>query len=349
MTEEEIPMRREKPVLLLTMGSAMLISSSVALAAPPISYGQYTASGGTITTGAVSSGTFTGGNCPTNFSCGTEITGDGFMQRQLTDTITGEVYFQTVILEKGSDVPSQDGSAGQTDTGYAYLADTKFADESFVKQGGGTGIADTSHVLAQPTISAADQSTFTGDTAINVGWAKTAPEDLIDVHQVISDPSKTSVDFRLTDSSTDNTLPVITLQETVWMPATGETVTSTTDRQVFYLKQLKSDADSTTATQLELLPQNTGDPTQTLTYLTDDIMQGMWLGQQVAGASFGTISYTRNPNPDSANPPPSSSATISYSDQSTTGPSFGAAPEANWNDTFFNSDGSPVPTFDVTP
>jgi hypothetical protein len=327
-------MRRSHAVL-LTMGSAMLIASSVVLAGPPTAYGQYSASGGTIANNA----------CDTaNFICGTEITGDGFMQRQLTKISgpdAGKVYFQTIILEKGSDV-SQDGS------NIAILNGVKFADESFVQQGGGTGIADSSHVFATPASTLLpDQSTFTGDTSINVGWAKGAGENLIDVTQTIEDPSVAQVSFTLQDASNDNTLPIITLNELVWMPATGETVSSTTDRQVFYLKQLKATADSSPSTQLELLPNNAGDPTQTLTYVTDDIMQGMWLGQQVAGASFGTLSYTRNPNPLSSGP--SAYANINYSDQSATGPSFGAGPEANWNATFFNADSSPLPTFAATP
>jgi hypothetical protein len=287
--------------VLLTMGSAMLISSSVAFAAPPISYGQYTATAGTITTNA----------CPSGFTCGAAITGDGFLQRQVTETATGNAYFQTIILDKGSTVA--DGT---------ILTNATFADESFVLQGGGTGIADSSHVLAVPAVGAADQSTFTGDTAINVGWAKGVSENLIAVDQNIDDPGKASMLFNLTDNSTDNSNPIITLNETVYMPPSSGPATG--DKQVFFLKQLQAASAGTTVA----LPTG-ATPATTVSYSTGDIIQAMWLGQQVTGGTtggaqmFGTQSYTVNPT--------TTATSVSYSDQTAVGPFnwdpvFGAAP-----------------------
>lgn len=310
-------MRRTNTVL-LTLGSAMLISSSVALAAPPISYGQYTATGGTITTGEVLGGTFTAAACPAGFTCGAAITGDGFLQRQVTDTGTGNVYFQTIILDKGSTV------ASNGTTGFADLSTSPFADESFVLQGGGTGIADSSHVFATPT--APDTSTFTGDTALNVGWAKGTTENLIDVHQVIDDPNKATMDFSLTDASTDNSQPIVTIDETVYMAdAAGNNPNN--DRQHLYLKQLKASGAGTTVA----LPTG-ATPATTLSYAANDIVQVMWLGQQVTGGTtggqqlFGTQAYTINPT--------TTATSISYSDQTATGP-------WNWDTTFFGA----APTF----
>lgn len=311
-------MRRANTVF-LTMGSAMLISTSAALAAPPISYGQYTASAGTITTGAVVGGTFTASACPTGFTCGAEIKGDGFMQRQITETSSGSVYFQTVILDKGTTATSN------PTTGYVDLSAKPFADESFVLQGGGTGIADSSHVFATPV--APDTSTFTGDTAINVGWAKTAPENAIDVHQVINDPAKANMDFRLTDASSDNSQPIVTIDETVYMAdALGNNPNN--DRQHLYLKQLKAATGGTTVA----LPASNPPVATTVSYNGGDIVQVMWLGQQVTGGTsggaqlFGTQSYTVNPT--------TTPTSVSYSDQTATGP-------WNWDTTFFGA----APTF----
>jgi len=311
-------MRRTNTVL-LTLGSAMLISSSVALAAPPISYGQYTASSGTITTGEVVGGTFTASACPSGFSCGAAITGDGFLQRQVTETSSGSVYFQTIILDKGTTAGSD------PTTGFVDLTAKPFADESFVLQGGGSGIADSSHVYATPV--APDTSTFTGNTAINVGWAKaSASENLIEVNQIIDDPSKANLNFTLTDASTDNTEPVVTIDETVYMPATSGP--PGTDKQRFYLKQLKATADGTTVA----LPVSNPPVATTVNYLSGDIVQVMWLGQQVTGGTsggaqlFGTQSYTVNPT--------TTATSVSYSDQTATGP-------WNWDATFFGT----APTF----
>jgi hypothetical protein len=282
------------------MGSAMLISSSVAMAAPPIGYGQYTATAGVITTNP----------CPAGFSCGAAITGDGFLQRQVTDTGTGQAYFQTIILDKGSTIA--DGT---------NLTNATFADESFVQQAAGAGIADSSHVFATPV--APDTSTFTGDTLINVGWAKTPAENLITVNQNIDDPGKASMLFTLTDNSTDNTNPIITLNETVYMPPTSGPATG--DKQVFYLKQLQATAGGTTVA----LPDSNPPVATTVDYLAGDIIQAMWLGQQVTGGTtggaqlFGTQSYTVNPT--------GAATSVSYSDQTAVGPFnwdpvFGAAP-----------------------
>ena len=278
-------MRRSNTVL-LTMGSAMLISSSVALAAPPISYGQYSATAGAITPSA----------CPTGFSCGAAITGDGFLQRQVTETSSGNVYFQTIILDKGSTIA--DGT---------NLGTATFADESFVQQGGGTGIADSSHVYSPAAVGAADQSNFTSNAQILVGTQFKDPTDnLIQVNQTINDPTTlTNVDFQLEDASTDNTQPVITIDSTVYLTPGGSGTPAATDpRQRFYLKQLKATAGGNLAdlgTGATVTPDTTAVP---LGYAANDIIQVLWLGQTVATDNtdpsivqpFGVQSFSVNPN-----------------------------------------------------
>jgi hypothetical protein len=276
--------------VLLTMGSAMLISSSVAMAAAPTAFGQYTATAGVITP------TGTGG-CPTGFTCGAAITGDGFLQRQITDGTN--TYFQTIILDKQSNVPLSGGLAD--------LSNATFADESFVQQGGGTGIADSNHVYNPSNLAAADKSNFTSNATILVGSQfKGATDNLIDVNQTINDPTTlTNVAFSLQDASTDNTQPVITIDSTVYLTAGGTGTPAATDpRQRFYLKQLKASASGNLA---DLGAGATVDPTSAsvpLAYAANDIIQVLWLGQTVQTDNtdptviqpFGLQSFSVNPN-----------------------------------------------------
>ena len=329
---------RKEHTLLLTMGSALLISSSAAFAAgPPINYGQYQAdSSGNITLGTrVSTGPTTGtlstgvGNdCPVpGGTCGVPITGNGFMQRQIT-TSSGDIYFQTIILEKNTQIdPGTDG--------YANLSSKPFADESFVKQHSSVGIADSSHVFASPTTS--DTSSFTGDTTINTGWAyQSGTNNRIEVTQTIDDPTigrRSNMTFNLTDASSDNTEPVITLDQTVYLPKDTATTSTTNDRQRFYLKQLKASGGGTTVA----LPDSTPTKPTTLSYSSGDILQVMWVGQTVGGGTstggaqtFGAQAYTTNPNATGT----TTTASVNYANQASTGP-------WNWDSAFFGA----APTF----
>ena len=287
--------------LLLTMGSAMLISSGVAMAGSPTPYGAWSVNSGAITTNVA---------CPSGFSCGAAITGDGFFQRQLTAT-DGTKYFQTIITPTGA-------TAGGTGPALSTL---EFTDENFVKQGGGTGIADSQNVSAAGTI--ANPGDFTSTTAINAGWAKaSASENQIDLHQGLNDTTNQfTLDFTLQDASTNNSAPVVGINESVGLYTAGNPNSSPTDKQVFYLKQLKAPASGTSAA----LPAG-ATPATTISWATGDIIQAMWLGQEVTAGTggaqdFGVQGYTNVTTP----------ATASYSDQSSVGPwnwdaTFGTAP-----------------------
>jgi hypothetical protein len=95
-----------------------------------------------------------------------------------------------------------------------------------------------------------------------------------------------------------------------------------TDKQEFYLKQLKA---SGTGTSTPTLPSGaTG--TGSVSWVANDIIQAMWLGQAVTAGTggtqvFGVQGYTNV----------TTGSTTSYSDQSSTGPfswdaTFGTAP-----------------------
>lgn len=271
---------------LLTVGSVTLLSAGVAMAGSPIASGNFTTTGGSIT--ASCAGVDAGG-------CGTPITGDGFLQRSIV--VGGVTYFQTIVLPQGAS-----GS----------IAALPFADESFVKQGGGTGISDSSHVIGASALP--DTSVFSGSTAINSGWAKPdASTNLIDLHQNVTDaPNNFSVDFTLTDASTDNTQPIVGITQNVALNTSG-------DLQKFYLKQLKAPSNGTSLA----LPAG-ATPGTTISWTAGDIIQAMWLGQQVTGSGtqlFHVQGYTDV----------TSTASNSYSDQTSAQPSswdttFGTAP-----------------------
>jgi len=299
--------------VLLTMGSAMLISSGVAMAAAPTSFGQYTA-----TTGIISP-TGTGG-CPSGFTCGAAITGDGFLQRQITDGTN--TYFQTIILDKQSSVPTDTG------TGLADLSAATFADESFVQQGGGTGIADSNHVFSPAATTGPDLSSFTSDAKILVGTQfKSASDNLIDVTQTINDTSTlTNVSFNLQDASTNNSQPIITIDSTVYLvPGTTTTPQPTDPRQRFYLKQLKAGSASSLPDLATATPAGTLTGTQ-VSYAANDIIQVLWLGQTVQTDNtdptviqpFGYEAFAVNPNGVVA-PATTASATQTYSTQQAVG------------------------------
>jgi hypothetical protein len=277
-------MRRANKVL-LTMGSAMLISSGAAMAGPPapMGYNQYTASGGSITA-----------TCPTGATCGTAITGNGFYQRSVS--IGSNTYFQTIVLPTGATV----SSAGD-------IAGLSFADENFVQQGGGTGIADNQHLFASGTSS--NPGDFTADTAINSGWANTGG-DVIALSQTVVDSSAGfNLGFSLTGDGTNTTS----------LSVTQDVSLGSSDLQKFDLRQVTAAAGGDTSGFA--LPDG-----GTISWTAGQVIQAVWMGQAVtAGPSqqlSGFQGYT-NVSTDVA---------ATYTDQVTTGPwnydttDFGSAP-----------------------
>ena len=281
-------MRRANKVL-LTMGSAMLISSGAAMAGPPgsITYGGYTAAGGTISA-----------PCPTAqgaSSCGAPITGDGFFQRSVV--ISGSTYFQTIVLPTGATVSSA-----------ADIAGLSFADENFVQQGGGTGIADNQHLFALGTTS--NPGDFTADTAINSGWANTSGSVIALSQTVVDTSAGFNLGFSLEGDGTNTTA----------LSVTQDVSLDGGDSQKFDLRQVTAGAPGDTSSYA--LP-NGG----TIDWTAGQIIQAVWMGQAVTTAGSvqqlsGFQGYTNV----------STTSTVSYTDQTTTGPwnydtaDFGTAP-----------------------
>lgn len=288
-------MRREHNVL-LTMGSVMLITSGAAMAGPPpgMTYGDFSVSGGNITMGT----------CPSGVTCGTAITGDGFLQRSLV--VSGTTYYQTIVLPSG----------GVTATTGA-ISTLAFVDENFVQQGGTSGIADQQTLQSGGTTS--DPTTFSASTTINSGWAQGAG-DVISLSQTVDDPGTGANDafnvgFSLTGDGT--TATSLNVTESVGLGGTNPNP----DRQKFDLRQLT--ATSASSETLSSSANNNGNG-GTVTWVAGDIIQAVWMGQAVTATgtdqqSSGFLGYAVIPAGSTT-----ATQSISYTDQTTTGPSFGA-------------------------
>lgn len=281
-------MRRANKVL-LTMGSAMLISSGAAMAGPPgsIAYGGYTASSGTISAA-----------CPgTADSCGAAITGNGFFQRSIV--VGGTTFFQTIVVPTGANVTTS-----------GDIANLAFADENFVQQGGGTGISDNQHLFAAGTTS--NPGDFTADTAINSGWAQGGGDVIVLSQDVVDASAGFNLGFSLTGDGTNTTS----------LSVTQDVSLGGSDSQKFDLRQLTaSSAGDTSAFTLA------GPTGGTISWASGEVIQAVWMGQAVTTAGStqqlsGFQGYTNV----------STSSTVSYTDQTATGPfsydttDFGSAP-----------------------
>lgn len=104
---------------------AALLSCGSAMAASPTgAFDAWSVTGVTITSAT--------GECPTGFTCATAVTGEGFFQRQITQSTAGNDYFQTIVTDY-----TATGSPGEL----------TFSDESFVRTGNVSELADKSEII----------------------------------------------------------------------------------------------------------------------------------------------------------------------------------------------------------
>lgn len=321
-------MRAMNRIKILTVGSAMLITSAAAMAGPPISYNGFLSSSGTIT----ATGEGNTGICDPvtgTFSCGTPLKGNGFLQRSMTEISSGTTYFQTIILPTNADV----ATAGD-------IALLPFADENFVQQGGGTGIADQQSNYALHTTT--NPGDFTSTTKINAGWAQSGG-DVVTLTQKIDDTYNAStnpngsdfvLDFGLTGDGTQATSLHINQSVSLCADVTDPLCT---DKQELDVRRLIAASNSSTAA----LP--TGDQLQgpaSVDYLTGEIIQVVWLGQAVttSGSAQDLSGFQGYTNITAQLADPLDGTTSNgYSDQTVTGP---------WNyDTVFNTGTLTTPSF----
>ncbi len=286
---------------LLILGSAATLASGAALAGPPVPFDQWSVTNGTVT---VDYGG--GATCPTGFTCGAALTGDGFFQRQLTDNATGAKYFQTIVTDLGA-------------TGSP--ASLSFADESYVMQGGTTGIANQQRMDSTTP----GQGTLTATSVLNMGWAHAAGSPDVDIMQTVSDAATgltSSMTFKQNrDTNGNATGTALDLDQSIVLDAVNN------DKQGFVLRKRDGDLNGTSrdaAVDPPLLPAG-ATPSDNMSWAATDNIQVVWIGQAVtttAGSQdkFGYQGYTNfsvTPN-----------ATISYFDTA----SFGDTPgKGGWN------------------
>lgn len=213
---------RNKIMFMASAGSVAMILSGVAMAAGPDSLTNWSVAGGTIAAGA----------CPTNYSCVILMTGDGFLQRQLTAgngaaEPVGTSYYQTIVTDKGA-------TGNPTST-----TPLSFFDSNFVKIGAVNGISDMQSVSQLgsllPVPSTID---FVTTSAVDTGWALASGNSKITLHQSLTDTASIFVsNFDMAQEANASGSPVISkvmsMDQVVGLAGAGPTA----DTQVFRMRE----------------------------------------------------------------------------------------------------------------
>lgn len=260
---------------------ALVLSGSVLAAAP--AFDSWTVNNGTIAGAACGSGALAG------FSCGTAMTDLGFYQRMVTETSTGQQYFQTIITENNA-----------TAANATALDALVFADESFVRTGNVSGIADKQRISQ-----VSSTTTFKASTTLSSGWAGESLK-LTQGLKDTFDNFQTDFIFRQEGNAAQNTVTATGMKITAYVPIQGS------DKQDFVLVDLSGDyariasnvaAGKSTVT----IPAS---PTNLVMSWTNDTVKGgsasaplgvigdriqaVWIGQDlstIVGQTFGFTSY----------------------------------------------------------
>ncbi len=294
----------------LTAGSAALIVSGAAMAAPPTTNGfdQWSVSNGDITINDTSGP----GGCPAGAtSCGTPIQDNGFFQQQVE--VGGVTYFKTIITDldaTGTPIPS--APAGTIPT--IPAGSLTFSDENYVAQSVGgvsnSGIAGKQQLYEEQTTG---DEFFTSNN-LAVGWAQGPGEAQVDVSQIVrnQDPgNEFNTAFRFADGD-------LNINQEVVLTA------GTTDKQVFDLRQKISGGSGS----VDL--DGTGG-SDAVSFGPSTLIKSIWVGQQMQDIGvFGFQSFSNldtlpvaiNSRFDNNNPGPWEWGTGSVLEAE-----FGAAPQ----------------------
>ncbi len=249
---------------------ALVLSGSVMAAAP--AFDAWTVSTGTIT-----------GNTQAGFTYGSALSDKGFFQRQVTETATGQVFFQTIITENNATaatVPALD----------ALL----YADESFVRTGNVNGIAD------KQRISDVDGTkTFNTSATLNSGWAG----DKLTLTQRLKDTADNfQTDFIFSQKGPSTAPTAKGVKITAYIPIAGA------DKQDFVLVDLQGDYANVVSNVAAGKSTVTVPVSQVMTWANDtsantigtaggtegDRIKAIWVGQDMTtavGQVFGLTSY----------------------------------------------------------
>jgi len=255
-----------------SVGAVALVLSGAAMAASPT--GAF--NGWSVTSGVIAPTVA----CPTGFSCATAVTGDGFYQRQITDSL-GNDYFQTIITDKGV-------------TGSPTANDLTFSDENYVRTGNVSGLADKTQ-MKEVVTSGTLTTTFEGSTELGTGWANggtPGTDDTVQIYQgiIANDTAVGAEDFdakfwlRQTgaEGATGKRMRIssgVDIQESTSQPGT----------QDFVLVELSGNENTAIGTA------NLG-TAGSVTWAAGDRIKAIWVGQDMAAISgvnqeFGYTSY----------------------------------------------------------
>ncbi|MEK7321846.1 MAG: hypothetical protein AABZ84_02060 [Pseudomonadota bacterium] len=250
----------------LTMGSAALIVSGAATAGPPIAYDQWQAVDGQIVAPGATPGAVP---CAAGYTCVIGVSALGFLQRTVTAT-DGTQYFQTIITDEGAT-----GTPGAL----------PFSDESFVRSGSTVGgIAGKQRVTDLGVTNPGQNLTTLNE--LNMGWAQSvgATANQLDLSQTLTENAVGfSTGFRYFRVPGDENAPQgLEVNQSVLLPAPGA-VGTTTDKQVFTLRQLEASAAGSAT-----LPTGPN-----MTWVAGDQIKAIWVGQNMpsTGQVFGFQSH----------------------------------------------------------
>lgn len=319
------------------LASVMTLAPLASQAASPV-FDNWSVTGGTI------AGPGNTTPCSTGFTCETLSIGDGFIQVQWVDAVSGVTYIQTVITDTGAA-----GNPG----------DLPYVDESFVRLGSENGI------MAQQRHAETDDlgGQFTNSSQLAIGWANPTP-DADNPNMIINQSFQSAGEAGVVGDEFSNTFAMLIIQGTGDEAQTGDRsitvdqrvglgdgVTGTDDVQRFLLEGRRG--AFTTAGSLEL-----GAPTGnvggaegggTVSWADGDDVMVRWIGQRLdldsEGQSlFGFQGIVNNSQDlDDATREATTFSTSSTGIEEADG--GGYVPPFNWHETF----GAVAPTPELPP
>ncbi len=264
-----------------SIGAAMVVlAGSVSAAAPNLS--EWTVSSGIVSTNLA---------CFSGYTCGNAITGVGFFQRQVTDDLTGEDYFQTIITDTGAT-----GSAGDVNI--------SFSDESFVAMGNSNGIKDKSYINSIDTNNGTVFEAFYATTELNTGWAAPSGGDQTKIWQAVEADmdALNGNDFR-TDFWFDQLATGTTVNSRLMRISEYVDIEKSSGSSQDFVLVDKLGADFTVAGSVAGFVLSDGS-TSNLSWANGDNIQAVWLGQDLSqmGDVYQSFGFTSYNNVDNADP-----------------------------------------------
>lgn len=152
------------------VGSYVLCVAAWASAPAPISYDSYTVANGVITPNPLPLGA--------TALAASVVTDDGFYQRQVK--IGAQTYIQFILTDQGV---SGNALAAPFSTARGSL---NFTNEDFIRMGNrGEGLASKQTIIESTPLPGSLEDRFININQFAFGWANTAPEPWVNVHQYI--------------------------------------------------------------------------------------------------------------------------------------------------------------------